>query len=120
MLEHEGVKAVADESEQTSESLQEEGKDPVVAKQALSPMESEALLDSKQSAQNTDSQDKIAVASAMGEGQQLLGRIEQANQALQTNDSLLIAARVCLYRRRKQPLSLLQCRNWSKQMTQKR
>ncbi|EHR7287660.1 TPA: flagellar hook-length control protein FliK [Vibrio parahaemolyticus] len=86
LLEHEGVKAVADESEQTSESLQEEGKAPVVAKQALSPMESEALLDSKQSAQNTDSQDKIAVASAMGEGQQLLGRIEQANQALQTND----------------------------------
>ncbi len=89
LLEHEGVKAVADESEQTSESLQEEGKDPVVAKQALSPMESEALLDSKQSAQNTDSQDKIAVASAMGEGQQLLGRIEQANQALQTNDSFV-------------------------------
>ncbi|ELA8125748.1 flagellar hook-length control protein FliK [Vibrio parahaemolyticus] len=86
LLEHEGVKAVADESEQTSESLQEEGKAPVVAKQALSPMESEALLDSKQSAQNTDSQDKIAVASAMGEGQQLLGRIEQANQVLQTND----------------------------------
>ncbi|MCX8802962.1 flagellar hook-length control protein FliK [Vibrio parahaemolyticus] len=89
LLEHEGVKAVADESEQTSESLQEEGKDPVVAKQALSPMESEALLDSKQSAQNTNSQDKIAVASAMGEGQQLLGRIEQANQALQTNDSFV-------------------------------
>ncbi|HAS6762796.1 TPA: flagellar hook-length control protein FliK [Vibrio parahaemolyticus] len=89
LLEHEGVKAVADESEQTSESLQEEGKDPVVAKQALSPMESEALLDSKQSAQSTDSQDKIAVASAMGEGQQLLGRIEQANQALQTNDSFV-------------------------------
>ncbi|EGR1271916.1 flagellar hook-length control protein FliK [Vibrio parahaemolyticus] len=89
LLEHEGVKAVADESEQTSESLQEEGKDPVVAKQALSPMESEAELDSKQSAQNTDSQDKIAVASAMGEGQQLLGRIEQANQALQTNDSFV-------------------------------
>lgn len=89
LLEHEGVKAVADESEQTSESLQEEGKDPVVAKQALSPMESEAQLDSKQSAQNTDSQDKIAVASAMGEGQQLLGRIEQANQALQTNDSFV-------------------------------
>ncbi|MCF9122913.1 flagellar hook-length control protein FliK [Vibrio parahaemolyticus] len=89
LLEHEGVKAVADESEQTSESFQEEGKDPVVAKQALSPMESEALLDSKQSAQNTDSQDKIAVASAMGEGQQLLGRIEQANQALQTNDSFV-------------------------------
>ncbi|EKC5524152.1 TPA: flagellar hook-length control protein FliK [Vibrio parahaemolyticus] len=89
LLEHEGVKAVADESEQTSESLQEEGKAPVVAKQALSPMESEALLDSKQSAQNTDSQDKIAVASAMGEGQQLLGRIEQANQALQTNDSFV-------------------------------
>ncbi|EGR3199157.1 flagellar hook-length control protein FliK [Vibrio parahaemolyticus] len=87
LLEHEGVKAIADESEQTSESLQEEGKEPVVAKQALSPMESEAQLDSKQSAQNTtDSQDKIAVASAMGEGQQLLGRIEQANQALQTND----------------------------------
>ncbi|MBE3924153.1 flagellar hook-length control protein FliK [Vibrio parahaemolyticus] len=89
LLEHEGVKAVADESEQTSESLQEEGKAPVVAKQALSPMESEALLDSKQSAQNTDSQDKMAVASAMGEGQQLLGRIEQANQALQTNDSFV-------------------------------
>ncbi|TOM21717.1 flagellar hook-length control protein FliK [Vibrio parahaemolyticus] len=89
LLEHEGVKAVADESEQTSESFQEEGKDPVVSKQALSPMESEALLDSKQSAQNTDSQDKIAVASAMGEGQQLLGRIEQANQALQTNDSFV-------------------------------
>ncbi|MCR9510196.1 flagellar hook-length control protein FliK [Vibrio parahaemolyticus] len=89
LLEHEGVKAVADESEQTSDSLQEEGKAPVVAKQALSPMESEALLDSKQSAQNTDSQDKIAVASAMGEGQQLLGRIEQANQALQTNDSFV-------------------------------
>ncbi|MGH1612462.1 flagellar hook-length control protein FliK [Vibrio parahaemolyticus] len=89
LLEHEGVKAVADESEQTSESLQEEGKATVVAKQALSPMESEALLDSKQSAQNTDSQDKIAVASAMGEGQQLLGRIEQANQALQTNDSFV-------------------------------
>ncbi|WP_274012532.1 flagellar hook-length control protein FliK [Vibrio parahaemolyticus] len=89
LLEHEGVKAVADESEQTSESLQEEGKAPVVAKQALSPMESEAQLDSKQSAQNTDSQDKIAVASAMGEGQQLLGRIEQANQALQTNDSFV-------------------------------
>ncbi|HGS5805285.1 TPA: flagellar hook-length control protein FliK [Vibrio parahaemolyticus] len=89
LLEHEGVKAVADESEQTSESLQEEGKDPVVAKKALSPMESEAQLDSKQSAQNTDSQDKIAVASAMGEGQQLLGRIEQANQALQTNDSFV-------------------------------
>ncbi|EXJ35680.1 TPA: flagellar hook-length control protein FliK [Vibrio parahaemolyticus] len=89
LLEHEGVKAVADKSEQTSESLQEEGKAPVVAKQALSPMESEALLDSKQSAQNTDSQDKIAVASAMGEGQQLLGRIEQANQALQTNDSFV-------------------------------
>ncbi|HHC6562513.1 TPA: flagellar hook-length control protein FliK [Vibrio parahaemolyticus] len=89
LLEHEGVKAVADESEQTSESLQEEGKDPVVAKQALSPMESEAQLGSKQSAQNTDSQDKIAVASAMGEGQQLLGRIEQANQALQTNDSFV-------------------------------
>ncbi|MGI9838504.1 flagellar hook-length control protein FliK [Vibrio parahaemolyticus] len=89
LLEHEGVKAVADESEQTSESLQEEGKDPVVAKQVLSPMESEAQLDSKQSAQNTDSQDKIAVASAMGEGQQLLGRIEQANQALQTNDSFV-------------------------------
>ncbi|HCE3561412.1 flagellar hook-length control protein FliK [Vibrio parahaemolyticus] len=89
LLEHEGVKAVADESEQTSESLQEEGKDPVVAKQALSPMESEAQLDSKQSAQNTDSQDEIAVASAMGEGQQLLGRIEQANQALQTNDSFV-------------------------------
>ncbi|EIV8643512.1 flagellar hook-length control protein FliK [Vibrio parahaemolyticus] len=89
LLEHEGVKTVADESEQTSESLQEEGKAPVVAKQALSPMESEALLDSKQSAQNTDSQDKIAVASAMGEGQQLLGRIEQANQALQTNDSFV-------------------------------
>ncbi|HCM1428049.1 TPA: flagellar hook-length control protein FliK [Vibrio parahaemolyticus] len=86
LLEHEGVKAVADESEQTSEALQEEGKAPVVAKQALSPMESEAQLDSKESAQNTDSQDKIAVASAMGEGQQLLGRIEQANQALQTND----------------------------------
>ncbi|ELJ8822091.1 flagellar hook-length control protein FliK [Vibrio parahaemolyticus] len=85
LLEHEGVKAVADESEQTSESLQEEGKAPVVAKQALSPMESEALLDSKQSAQNTDSQDKIAVASAM----ELLGRIEQANQALQTNDSFV-------------------------------
>ncbi|HDU8572542.1 TPA: flagellar hook-length control protein FliK [Vibrio parahaemolyticus] len=89
LLEHECVKAVADESEQTSESLQEEGKAPVVAKQALSPMESEAQLDSKQSAQNTDSQDKIAVASAMGEGQQLLGRIEQANQALQTNDSFV-------------------------------
>ncbi|EMA7643593.1 flagellar hook-length control protein FliK [Vibrio parahaemolyticus] len=89
LLEHEGVKAVADESEQTSESLQEEGKAPVAAKQALSPMESEAQLDSKQSAQNTDSQDKIAVASAMGEGQQLLGRIEQANQALQTNDSFV-------------------------------
>ncbi|EGQ8142333.1 flagellar hook-length control protein FliK [Vibrio parahaemolyticus] len=89
LLEHEGVKAVADESEQTSESLQEEGKAPVVAKQALSPMESEAQLDSKESAQNTDSQDKIAVASAMGEGQQLLGRIEQANQALQTNDSFV-------------------------------
>ncbi|EGR0624139.1 flagellar hook-length control protein FliK [Vibrio parahaemolyticus] len=90
LLEHEGVKAIADESEQTSESLQEEGKEPVVAKQALSPMESEAQLDSKQSAQNTtDSQDKIAVASAMGEGQQLLGRIEQANQALQTNDSFV-------------------------------
>ncbi|HCE1794334.1 TPA: flagellar hook-length control protein FliK [Vibrio parahaemolyticus] len=89
LLEHEGVKAVADESEQTSESLQEEGKAPVVAKQALSPMESEAPLNSKQSAQNTDSQDKIAVASAMGEGQQLLGRIEQANQALQTNDSFV-------------------------------
>ncbi|MCG6460822.1 flagellar hook-length control protein FliK [Vibrio parahaemolyticus] len=89
LLEHEGVKAVADESEQTSEALQEEGKDPVVVKQALSPMESEAQLDSKQSAQNTDSQDKIAVASAMGEGQQLLGRIEQANQALQTNDSFV-------------------------------
>ncbi|HCH4311475.1 TPA: flagellar hook-length control protein FliK [Vibrio parahaemolyticus] len=89
LLEHEGVKAVADESEQTSESLQEEGKAPVVAKQALSPMKSEAQLDSKQSAQNTDSQDKIAVASAMGEGQQLLGRIEQANQALQTNDSFV-------------------------------
>ncbi|MCG9637063.1 flagellar hook-length control protein FliK [Vibrio parahaemolyticus] len=89
LLEHEGVKAVADESEQTSESLQEEGKAPVVAKQALSPMESEAPLDSKQSAQNTDLQDKIAVASAMGEGQQLLGRIEQANQALQTNDSFV-------------------------------
>ncbi|MGL1144906.1 flagellar hook-length control protein FliK [Vibrio parahaemolyticus] len=89
LLEHEGAKAVTDESEQTSESLQEEGKAPVVAKQALSPMESEALLDSKQSAQNTDSQDKIAVASAMGEGQQLLGRIEQANQALQTNDSFV-------------------------------
>ncbi|MDF4898736.1 flagellar hook-length control protein FliK [Vibrio parahaemolyticus] len=89
LLEHEGVKAVADESEQTSEALQEEGKAPVVAKQALSPMESEAQLDSKQSAQNTDSQDKIAVASAMGEGQQLLGRIEQANQALQTNDSFV-------------------------------
>ncbi|HAS6505560.1 TPA: flagellar hook-length control protein FliK [Vibrio parahaemolyticus] len=89
LLEHEGVKAVADESEQTSESLQEEGKAPVVAKQALSLKESEALLDSKQSAQNTDSQDKIAVASAMGEGQQLLGRIEQANQALQTNDSFV-------------------------------
>ncbi|TOB56372.1 flagellar hook-length control protein FliK [Vibrio parahaemolyticus] len=89
LLEHEGVKAVADESEQTSESLQEEGKDPIVAKQALSPMESEAQLDSKQSAQNTDLQDKIAVASAMGEGQQLLGRIEQANQALQTNDSFV-------------------------------
>ena len=87
LLEHEGVKAIADESEQTSESLQEEGKEPVVAKQALSPMESEAQLDSKQSAQ--DSQDKIAVASAMGEGQQLLGRIEQANQALQTNDSFV-------------------------------
>lgn len=89
LLEHEGVKAVADESEQTSEALQEEGKAPVVAKQALSPMESEAQLDSKQSAQNTDSQDKIAVASAMGEGQQLLGRIEQANQVLQTNDSFV-------------------------------
>ncbi|HCG7381030.1 flagellar hook-length control protein FliK [Vibrio parahaemolyticus] len=89
LLEHEGVKAVADESEQTSEALQEEGKAPVAAKQALSPMESEAPLDSKQSAQNTDSQDKIAVASAMGEGQQLLGRIEQANQALQTNDSFV-------------------------------
>ncbi|MCG6466070.1 flagellar hook-length control protein FliK [Vibrio parahaemolyticus] len=89
LLEHEGVKAVADESEQTSESLQEEGKAPVAAKQALLPMESEAPLDSKQSAQNTDSQDKIAVASAMGEGQQLLGRIEQANQALQTNDSFV-------------------------------
>ncbi|MBM4968445.1 flagellar hook-length control protein FliK [Vibrio parahaemolyticus] len=89
LLEYEGVKAVADESEQTSEAFQEEGKDPVVAKQALSPMESEAQLDSKQSAQNTDSQDKIAVASAMGEGQQLLGRIEQANQALQTNDSFV-------------------------------
>ncbi|HAS6994534.1 TPA: flagellar hook-length control protein FliK [Vibrio parahaemolyticus] len=89
LLEHEGVKAVADESEQTSEALQEEGKAPVVAKQALSPMESEAQLDLKQSAQNTDSQDKIAVASAMGEGQQLLGRIEQANQALQTNDSFV-------------------------------
>ncbi|MGY6403016.1 flagellar hook-length control protein FliK [Vibrio parahaemolyticus] len=89
LLEHEGVKAVADESEQTSESLQEEGKDPVVAKQVLSPMESEAQLGSKQSAQNTDSQDKIAVASAMGEGRQLLGRIEQANQALQTNDSFV-------------------------------
>ncbi|EPM4835140.1 flagellar hook-length control protein FliK [Vibrio parahaemolyticus] len=89
LLEHEGVKAVADESEQTSESLQEEGKAPVVAKQALSPMESEAQLDSKQSTQNTDSQDKIEVASAMGEGQQLLGRIEQANQALQTNDSFV-------------------------------
>ncbi|HHG3566126.1 flagellar hook-length control protein FliK [Vibrio parahaemolyticus] len=89
LLEHECVKAVADESEQTSESLQEEGKAPVVAKQALSPMESEAQLDSKQSAQNTDSQDKIAVASAMGEGQQLLGRIEQANQALQTNDAFV-------------------------------
>ncbi|WP_229626144.1 flagellar hook-length control protein FliK [Vibrio parahaemolyticus] len=89
LLEHEGVKAVADESEQTSEALQEEGKAPVVAKQALSPMESEAQLDSKQSAQNTDLQDKIAVASAMGEGQQLLGRIEQANQALQTNDSFV-------------------------------
>ncbi|EGS6498234.1 flagellar hook-length control protein FliK [Vibrio parahaemolyticus] len=89
LLGHEGVKAVADESEQTSEALQEEGKAPVVAKQALSPMESEAQLDSKQSAQNTDSQDKIAVASAMGEGQQLLGRIEQANQALQTNDSFV-------------------------------
>lgn len=89
LLEHEGVKAVADESEQTSEAFQEEGKAPVVAKQALSPMESEAQLDSKQSAQNTDSQDKIAVASAMGEGQQLLGRIEQANQALQTNDSFV-------------------------------
>ncbi|WP_025578976.1 flagellar hook-length control protein FliK [Vibrio parahaemolyticus] len=89
LLEHEGVKAVADESEQTSEVLQEEGKAPIVAKQALSPMESEAQLDSKQSAQNTDSQDKIAVASAMGEGQQLLGRIEQANQALQTNDSFV-------------------------------
>lgn len=89
LLEHEGVKAVADESEQTSEAFQEEGKDPVVAKQALSPMESEAQLDSKQSAQNTDSQDKIAVASAMGEGQQLLGRIEQANQALQTNDAFV-------------------------------
>ncbi|HCE1988105.1 flagellar hook-length control protein FliK [Vibrio parahaemolyticus] len=89
LLEHEGAKAVTDESEQTSESLQEEGKAPVVAKQALSPMESEALLDSKQSAQNTDSQDKIAVASAMGEGQQLLGRIEQANQALQTNDAFV-------------------------------
>ncbi|HCG8278425.1 TPA: flagellar hook-length control protein FliK [Vibrio parahaemolyticus] len=89
LLEHEGVKAVADESEQTSEAFQEEGKAPVVAKQALSPMESEAQLDSKQSAQNTDSQDEIAVASAMGEGQQLLGRIEQANQALQTNDSFV-------------------------------
>ncbi|EGR0034637.1 flagellar hook-length control protein FliK [Vibrio parahaemolyticus] len=89
LLEHEGVKAVADESEQTSEAFQEEGKAPVVAKQALSPIESEAQLDSKQSAQNTDSQDKIAVASAMGEGQQLLGRIEQANQALQTNDSFV-------------------------------
>ncbi|TNZ75091.1 flagellar hook-length control protein FliK [Vibrio parahaemolyticus] len=89
LLEHEGVKAVADESEQTSEAFQEEGKAPVVAKQALSPMESEAQLDSKQSAQNTDSQDKIAVASAMGEGQLLLGRIEQANQALQTNDSFV-------------------------------
>ncbi|HHC7215894.1 TPA: flagellar hook-length control protein FliK [Vibrio parahaemolyticus] len=89
LLEHEGVKAVADESEQTSEAFQEEGKAPVVAKQVLSPMESEAQLDSKQSAQNTDSQDKIAVASAMGEGQQLLGRIEQANQALQTNDSFV-------------------------------
>lgn len=89
LLEHEGVKVVADESEQTSEALQEEGKAPIVAKQALSPMESEAQLDSKQSAQNTDSQDKIAVASAMGEGQQLLGRIEQANQALQTNDSFV-------------------------------
>ncbi|MCG0019836.1 flagellar hook-length control protein FliK [Vibrio parahaemolyticus] len=89
LLEHEGVKAVADESEQTSEAFQEEGKAPVVAKQALSPMESEAQLDSKQSAQNTDSQDKIAVASAMGEGQQLLGRIEQANQALQTNDAFV-------------------------------
>ncbi|MFW9742898.1 flagellar hook-length control protein FliK [Vibrio parahaemolyticus] len=89
LLEHEGVKAVADESEQTSEAFQEEGKAPVVAKQALSPMESEAQLDSKQSAQNTDSQDKITVASAMGEGQQLLGRIEQANQALQTNDSFV-------------------------------
>ncbi|ODX71012.1 flagellar hook-length control protein FliK [Vibrio parahaemolyticus] len=89
LLEHEGVKAVADESEQTSEAFQEEGKAPVVAKQALLPMESEAQLDSKQSAQNTDSQDKIAVASAMGEGQQLLGRIEQANQALQTNDSFV-------------------------------
>ncbi|MBE3686523.1 flagellar hook-length control protein FliK [Vibrio parahaemolyticus] len=89
LLEHEGVKAVADESEQTSEAFQEEGKAPVLAKQALSPMESEAPLDSKQSAQNTDSQDKIAVASAMGEGQQLLGRIEQANQALQTNDSFV-------------------------------
>ncbi|WP_350225735.1 flagellar hook-length control protein FliK [Vibrio parahaemolyticus] len=89
LLEHEGVKAVADESEQTSEAFQEEGKAPVVAKQALSPMESEAQLDSKQSTQNTDSQDKIAVASAMGEGQQLLGRIEQANQALQTNDSFV-------------------------------
>ncbi len=87
LLEHEGVKAVADESEQTSEAFQEEGKAPVVAKQALSPMESEAQLDSKQSAQ--DSQDKIAVASAMGEGQQLLGRIEQANQALQTNDAFV-------------------------------
>ncbi|HIF5592328.1 flagellar hook-length control protein FliK [Vibrio parahaemolyticus] len=89
LLEHEGVKAVADESEQTSEAFQEEGKAPVVAKQALSPMESEAQLDSKQSTQNTDSQDKIEVASAMGEGQQLLGRIEQANQALQTNDSFV-------------------------------
>ncbi len=89
LLEHEGVKAVADESEQTSEAFQEEGKAPVVAKQALSPMESEAQLDSKQSTQNKDSQDKIEVASAMGEGQQLLGRIEQANQALQTNDSFV-------------------------------
>ncbi|RFD39317.1 flagellar hook-length control protein FliK, partial [Vibrio parahaemolyticus] len=33
LLEHEGVKAVADESEQTSEAFQEEGKAPVVAKQ---------------------------------------------------------------------------------------